>query len=46
MKNECKMNLVLINEPCIRWENRIQNEFGFDKMNLVMDNKKRTRFKT
>lgn len=41
MKIEFKMNLVLVNEPCIRWENRWQSEFGNKKMNLVMDNKKK-----
>lgn len=46
MKNEFKMNLDLANEPCIRWEKRWQSEFAFEKMNLVRDNKKRTRFKT
>lgn len=46
MKIEFKINSVLTNEPCIRWEKRWQNEFGNKKMNLVRDNKKRTRFKT
>lgn len=40
MKIEFKMNLVLVNEPCIRWENRWQSKFGNKKMNLVRDNKK------
>lgn len=39
-KIELKIKSILENEPCIRWENRIQNEFNFDKMNLVMDSKK------
>ena len=40
MKIELEMNLVLVNEPCIRWENRCQSEFGNEKMNLVMGIKK------
>lgn len=41
MKIELEMNLVLVNEPCIRWEKRWQSEFAFEKMNLVKDNNKK-----
>lgn len=41
MKIELEMNLEMKKWTLyIRWENRIQSEFAFDKMNLVMDNKK------